>query len=340
MKAPSLLGEFPLGFPWQTTDPFLFCAHHDDRYPRGNAALGPAASLAGRNLGMDFEGKDGWRMYHGAVVPGFPQHPHRGFETVTIVRQGFCDHSDSLGAQARFGPGDVQWVTAGRGIVHSEMFPLLRPDADNPLELFQIWLNLPRADKMAAPDFSMQWREHVPVKVLADEAGRRTTLTLVAGELGDARALPPPQGSFAARHDSDVAIWTLALEAGARFTLPRARCARQRSLYLYRGAGALVAGARMPARIGLLLRADVDVDLEAGPEPCELLLLQGAPIGEPVVQHGPFVMSSAAEIQQAFSDYRRTGFGGWPFAQDDPVHGKDQGRFARHPDGRGERPPG
>ena len=77
--------------------------------------MGPAASLAGRDIGKDFAGKDGWRMYHGDVVPGFPQHPHRGFETVTIVRRGLIDHSDSLGATARFGRGDVQWLTAGRG---------------------------------------------------------------------------------------------------------------------------------------------------------------------------------------------------------------------------------
>ena len=111
--ADAILSVTPLGFPWQTHDPFLFCVHHDDAYPAGNEQLGPAASLAGRNLGQDFEGKDGWRMYHGEVVPGFPQHPHRGFETVTIVRAGFIDHSDSLGAAARFGRGDVQWLTAG-----------------------------------------------------------------------------------------------------------------------------------------------------------------------------------------------------------------------------------
>src|ERR1044071_5443282 len=98
-----ILETRPLGFPWETSDPFLFCVHHDDRYPAGNEAMGPAASLAGRDLGQDFGGKDGGRMYHGDVVPGFPQHPHRGFETVTLVRRGLIDHSDSLGATARFG---------------------------------------------------------------------------------------------------------------------------------------------------------------------------------------------------------------------------------------------
>src|SRR5690606_32849197 len=118
----AILGMGRLGFPWPCLDPFLFCAYHNDAYPAGNERLGPAASLAGRNIGQDFEGKDGWRMYHGEVVPGFPRHPHRGFETVTIMRRGFTDHSDSLGAAARFGPGDVQWITAGKGIVHAEMF--------------------------------------------------------------------------------------------------------------------------------------------------------------------------------------------------------------------------
>src|SRR5579863_370673 len=162
-----------LGFPWVTTDPFLFCVYHQDAFPAGNDKLGPAASLAGRNIGQDFEGKDGWRMYHGQTIPGFPQHPHRGFETVTIMRQGYIDHSDSLGATARFGPGDVQWLTAGAGIVHAEMFPLLEPHAPHPVELFQIWLNLPPEDKLVEPHFATLWSEAIPRYVFTDEAGRK-----------------------------------------------------------------------------------------------------------------------------------------------------------------------
>jgi redox-sensitive bicupin YhaK (pirin superfamily) len=161
--------------------PFLFCVHHVDAYPAGDARMGPAASLAGRDLGQDFAGKDGWRMYHGETVPGFPQHPHRGFETVTIVRRGFVDHADSLGAAARYGRGDVQWLTAGRGIVHAEMFPLLAEDAPNPLELFQIWLNLPAADKLVEPHFAMLWDDAVPRVRFHDDDGRETEVTLVAG---------------------------------------------------------------------------------------------------------------------------------------------------------------
>ena len=152
--ADPVLKTVPLGFQWATVDPFLFCVHHLDRYPQANEHMGPDASLEARDIGMDFAGADGWRMYHGSTVPGFPQHPHRGFETVTYVRQGVIDHSDSLGATARFGRGDVQWLTAGGGIVHAEMFPLLDRSGPNPCELFQIWLNLPAEDKMVDPYFT------------------------------------------------------------------------------------------------------------------------------------------------------------------------------------------
>ncbi len=124
--------------------------------------MGPAESLAGRNIGQDFNPNEKWRMYHGEKVPGFPAHPHRGFETVTVVTKGVVDHSDSLGAAGRFGFGDVQWMTAGKGVQHCEMFPLLHKDKENPLELFQIWLNLPKASKMVAPHFAMLWSDAIP----------------------------------------------------------------------------------------------------------------------------------------------------------------------------------
>ena len=221
----------PLGFAWRTRDPFLFCVHHDDAYPAGNAQLGPATSLAGRNIGQDFEGKDGWRMYHGDVVPGFPQHPHRGFETVTVVRRGLIDHSDSLGAGARYGGGDVQWLTAGKGIQHAEMFPLLDNKNPNPLELFQIWLNLPKANKMAEPHFTMFWNEKMPRELIAGG----TELTITAGHYGDLAPLKPPPSSWASQPDSDVAIWTLKMKPGAKFTLPAAKAGTNRSLYFFRG---------------------------------------------------------------------------------------------------------
>src|SRR5262245_57715936 len=222
MKEDNVLQIVRLGFPWQTVDPFLFCVHHDDHYPAGNERLGPAASLAGRDLGQDFEGKDGWRMYHGEVVPGFPQHPHRGFETVTVVRRGLIDHSDSLGATARFGRGDAQWLTAGKGIVHSEMFPLLDPGAPNPLELFQIWLNLPAADKMVDPYFTMLWANDTPRAVVGDE-GQVVDITVIAGALDGLEPPSPPPNSWAAQPEADVAIWHVRADPIAAAALPAAR---------------------------------------------------------------------------------------------------------------------
>ncbi|HEY2510432.1 MAG TPA: pirin family protein [Polyangiaceae bacterium] len=338
MPSPPLLEARPLGFPWVTADPFLFCVHHDDAYPAGNAALGPAASLAGRSLGEDFAGKDGWRMYHGQTVPGFPQHPHRGFETVTIVRRGLVDHSDSLGAVARFGRGDAQWLTAGGGIVHAEMFPLLEGDKPNPLELFQIWLNLPGENKMCAPHFAMLWDRDIPRRVFTDEAGRTTEVTLVAGALDGARPPPPPPKSWASRADADVAIWCLRLSPGATWTLPRAAGPKTvRTLYFFAGPSLSIGGHTQKEPAALRVAADADVRLTAGEGECELLLLQGRPIGEPVVQYGPFVMNSREEIQRAMQDYQRTRFGGWPWPKDDPVHPREEERFARHADGQVEK---
>jgi len=333
-----VLATRPLGFPWVTSDPFLFCVHHDDAYPAGNERLGPQASLEGRALGQDFEGKDGWRMYHGRVVPGFPQHPHRGFETVTIMRRGYIDHSDSLGATARFGRGDVQWLTAGGGIVHSEMFPLLEPEQPNPLELFQIWLNLPAKDKLVEPHFTMLWDEQLPRVRSVDAAGRASEVTVIAGELDGRRAPAPPPHSWASRADADVAIWSIGLEARASFRLPRAAGADTlRTLYFFRGDTLVIGGERVSAHAAVAVNAEVDIALEAGEEPVEILLLQGRPIAEPVTQYGPFVMNTRAEIERAIQDYQRTRFGGWPWSDDAPVHAREEGRFAKHADGRVER---
>lgn len=333
-----ILGVTALGFPWRTRDPFLFCVHHDDRYPAGNERMGPLASLAGRNIGQDFEGKDGWRMYHGETVPGFPEHPHRGFETVTVVRTGLLDHSDSMGAAARYGRGDVQWLTAGKGIQHAEMFPLLDPSGPNPIELFQIWLNLPSARKMVEPHFSMLWSESIPRHVARDEGGATTEIAVVAGSLAGATAPPPPPSSWASGEDADVAIWTIKMQPGARFALPPAAEGTNRTLYFFRGSGLSVAGRSIPPSHQVDLLASVETLLQAGADETEVLMLQGRPIGEPVATYGPFVMNTQAEIQQAFADYRRTRFGGWPWPSSDPVHPRAEGRFARHADGRVERP--
>jgi redox-sensitive bicupin YhaK (pirin superfamily) len=314
-----------------TVDPFLFGVHHVDGYPAGNDALGPRASLAGRDLGQDFEGIDGWRMYHGLTVPGFPQHPHRGFETVTYVRRGLIDHSDSLGATARFGRGDVQWLTAGRGINHAEMFPLLDPDGPNPLELFQIWLNLPAASKMVDPYFTMLWDDDLPRHVSPDG---RTTVTVIAGELLGLTPPAPPPDSWASRPEADLAIWHIVIEPDASFELPPAAGPDTvRVVYVFEGA-ARIGAQDLVASTGAQLRVDDPVALSAGSAGAELLVLQGRPIGEPVAQYGPFVMNDRAGIEQALADYRETGFGGWPWSVDDPVHERSAERFARDRSGK------
>jgi len=329
----------PLGTRWQTEDPFLFCVHHIDHYPKGNERLGPAASLAGHDIGQDFEGKDGWRMYHGDEVPGFPQHPHRGFETVTIVRSGHIDHSDSLGATARFGLGDVQWLTAGAGVVHSEMFPLLDPNGPNTLELFQIWLNLPGRSKLAPPYFTMLWDPEIPRLKVADGQRTAVEVTVIAGALDGVEPLPPPPHSWAASEESDVAIWSIALEAGGAWTVPPARGAgTNRTLHLFSGRALRVDDRLVSGPAAIQVRADQAVAIQAVQGRAEILLLQGRPIGEPVAQYGPFVMNTRSELEQAFADYRRTQFGGWPFNDNAPVHPRNEGRFARHADGRLERP--
>jgi redox-sensitive bicupin YhaK (pirin superfamily) len=321
-----------LGFPWTGLDPFIFTVHHVDHYPAGNDQLGPVPSLQGRQIGADFSYLDGWSMYHGDVVPGFPQHPHRGFETVTVVRRGYVDHSDSLGATARYGEGDVQWLTTGSGIMHAEMFPLLRPDASNPLELFQIWLNLPPESKMVPAHFSMLWGEDIPTVTVAPGV----TVDVMAGSLDIHHAPAPPPDSWASRPDSHLAIWLIRVDPGASWDLPPTAPGVNRMLHCFEGSEVTVGSTRLTRDVAVQLRSDVTAPIANQGEPAEFLLLQGRPIGAPVFQMGPFVMNSHDELRQAVDDYRRTQFGGWPWSTPSPVHARTDGRFALHADGKVE----
>ncbi len=338
MSNDPILDEVELGFPWKTFDPFLFCVFHEDAYPMGNEEMGPEASLVGRDLGQDFAGIDGWRMYHGRKIPGFPSHPHRGFETVTIVRDGIIDHSDSLGATARFGAGDVQWLTAGKGIVHAEMFPMIHRDKPNPLELFQIWLNLPAKDKFVDPYFSMLWRPMIPVVERRDAQGKSTRINVIAGGIEGVRAPAPPPNSWASRAKAELAIWTMKLESEARFQLPATSPGVHRTIYVFRGDELMVGPRRVRRGRAVKTRGEFALELHNPGPAVEILVLQGRPIGEPVAQYGPFVMNTQREIQEAFADYRKTQFGGWPWPSEAPVHARDAGRHALHPDGRTETP--
>lgn len=321
-----------LGFQWQTQDPFLFCVHHEDDFPEGNAGMGPQASLEGRQIGSDFHIKDGWRMYHGERVPGFPGHPHRGFETLTVVRKGMVDHADSAGGAGRYGNGDLQWMTAGKGLMHSEMFPLLKQEERNPLELFQIWLNLPAKSKMAEPDYKMFWNEEIPHFYHKEGV----YIEVMAGELFGEKAPVPPKESWAFDGNNHVGVYVIRMDSNTEFTLPATEEGVNRTLFFYDGKNLRIADKEIPEYHAVDVEPTKDLQIESGENGARILVLQGRPINEPVVQHGPFVMNSRQEIQEAFMEYQRTQFGGWPWSRYDQVHDRKSGRFARYSDGTEE----
>lgn len=328
---------FPLGFPWQTQDPYLFCVFHQDFFPSSNGQLAPSTSLAGRQLGNDFVIKDGFRMYHGNPIPGFPAHPHRGFETLTVVPQGIVDHADSLGGRGRYGEGDVQWMTAGAGVQHSEMFPLLNKDQDNPMVLFQIWLNLPAKSKMVTPDYKMSWEHQIP-----KHQDSEVKVTYFVGDPKGKLKSRIPDNSWASEKQTHVAVWQIEIEPQGSFELPQVPEGVNRSLYCYEGHGGQIQSStseltEFRMNQGTFINTPESLKLSAQNEGVKFLLLQAKPIEEPVVQYGPFVMNTEEEIHQAYSDYQRTQFGGWPWPKSDQTHGEEQ-RFAEYPDGRKEIP--
>lgn len=334
----SILKVNELGFMWETEDPFIFCAHHHDHYPKGEVNHGPLEeALKGRRIGNDFEIKDGWRMYHGRTVPGFPAHPHRGMETVTIVLEGFVDHSDSHGSAGRYGDGDVQWMTAGAGLQHAEMFPLLYKEKENPLHLFQVWLNLPSKDKFADPEYKMLWSEDIPIIERVSE-GAKASVRLVAGSYDGIEALEPTPDSWAHDRNNRVNMWLVTLEPGASINLPAVNETITRNIYYYEGESLAIDGTLLQTGHQAKLRGDQEITIRNGSKPSEFLLLEGEPIGDPVIQYGPFVMNSKEEIIQASRDFQATEFGGWPWKQSDPVHFAETVRFSRYRDGREEKP--
>lgn len=244
--------------------------------------------------------------------------------------EGFCDHTDSLGNAGRFGgDGDLQWMTAGAGCVHGENFPLINQDKPNTLRLFQIWLNLPKARKMADPGYIMHWSE----KLAKVEGVNGAVCRVFAGKLGDlAQGQAPPPASWAVDEANDVGVFYITLpRAGGRFTLPAAKYGADinRSLFITEGKKVSVAG-KIIGQSAVTVNADQEVELE-NPHPdvdAEILVLQGRPIKEPVAQRGPFVMNTNAELAQSFAEYRATQFGGWPWEQDAVIFDRNAGRFS------------
>lgn len=324
-----------IGFVWETEDPFLFCVHHEDYYPKGNDDLGPTSALTGRRLGQDFDHNSQFRMYHGLTVPGFPEHPHRGFETVTVTLKGTVDHFDSLGGSGRYGNGDIQWMTAGKGIQHCEMFPLLHKDKANPLHLFQIWLNLPAKDKFVEPDYKMIWHESLQKFKVND--GGMAEVTLITGTYEGTVIVAPVANSWATKKENHVTIMIVTMGAGAKVTLANMSETSKRNLYFYKGSSLTINGEQIDSykRVSL---ANIDVEVTNTGQEAAFLYLAAEPINEPVQRYGPFVMNTMEEIQEAYGDYEKTQFGGWPWDRSDPVHTRDVKRMAKYSDGEIDMP--
>lgn len=336
----SVLSIKPSGGPFWTLDPFLFCAYHRDFYPAGDEKM--EAPRLGN--GMDFDPDADYRMYHGDRIPGFPQHPHRGFETLTAVIEGYCDHTDSLGSYGRFGNGDLQWMSAGSGVVHGENFPLVHKDKPNTLRLFQIWLNLEAKNKMTPPGYVMNWNED---KVVID-GENDAKLMLFAGELKGKKGGNPPAHSWAADPAHDVGVYYIQLpKKGSAITLEPAKYASSTSkinrlAHVVEGPHARFdADTVVKGKYGAVLDATKETTItNISDEPVDVLVLQGKPIGEPVAQRGPFVMNTQQELIETYMAYQRTQFGGWPWKEDAVVFPRTKGRFAVTKKGEAEFFPG
>jgi len=232
--------------------------------------------------------------YAAGEAVGAPDHPHRGFETVTYVLDGEAEHEDSAGHRGRLGPGDVQWMTAGRGIVHSEMPSRALQEAGGRMHGFQIWVNLPARDKMIAPRYQEIPRARIPEARTPDGLAR---VKVIAGEALGVSAVIETRTPIAYHH------WSF--EPGARIDVP---LPPEHAAYVYLFRGALRIGDRVVRDGQLAVLGDGDHVPFVADERAEALLLSGVPLREPVVQYGPFVMNTEREIAEAIDDYRRGRF--------------------------------
>ena len=244
-----------LTFPFQTPDPFLFAVYHDDKYPPGDGQM--RAPRTGN--GADFNPSASYRMYHGERVPGFPQHPHRGFETITATMEGLVDHTDSVGNAGRYGQGDVQWMTAGKGIVHSEM-----PEQEDGLLMgFQLWINLPAEHKMTEPGY----QEFSPEGVPLERRDNGTEVRVVSGETTHGTT-GPVENTFVQPTYLDVQ-----LPAGQRFRQP---VAADDQAFVFVIDGELSVGGQETSvgrRVLGILGEGEQIEVQAGDEGCTVMTL-------------------------------------------------------------------
>ena len=227
-------------------------------------------------------------------------------------------------------------MTAGKGIQHSEMFPLINPDNDNPLEIFQIWLNLPSYSKMVQPYFKMLWREDIPVLKQKDDLGRSTQVQVISGNIFPVTPDQSTPDSWASTPEHFVGIYTVEMSKGASWVLPKTSEKATRSLFFYQGNTIVIQNETIQSNHLVELNASDTIEIQNGSQVAKFLILEGLPIAQPVVQYGPFVMNSQQEIIQAKRDYGKTQFGGWPWVDKEVVHPREKGRFALYVDGTEE----
>jgi len=291
---------------FEAQDPFLMIGFHDDVLP-------PSSALS--------------------EAPGFPNHPHAGFETVTITVDALVDHADSLGGSGRYGDGDVQWMCAGKGVSHSEMAGLRSDTEANGGALFQLWLNLPAATKRCDPATVMFWKEDLDACSIAPRASPKSQSS--ASPPASARVIAgpgaprqPPPGSWAADPRHHVQIVVVELPPGSSYVVDRLGAGSSTlAAYAFRGDDVRCGDARVPLRHTAIFgpRGASTISLRNPADaaaPANVLVLEADPIGEPVHARGPFVAASERELAQCFADYRRGALvAPWPWHSDGPAHG-------------------
>ncbi|ADL55409.1 pirin family protein [Gallionella capsiferriformans] len=223
----------------------------------------------------------------GDYIAGFPDHPHRGFETVTYMLSGRMRHRDSAGHQGLLENGGVQWMNAGRGVIHSEM----PEQEDGVMEGFQLWLNLPAGQKMAAPWYQDYASHQIPEYQTAEGV----TVRVIAGLSGTTQGL-------ISREVTEPLYLDIHLPAGARFEA-EIPVTHNAFVYVYRGAASVNDTEIKAQRMGILNNSGQGVALDAASD-TRLILIAGKPLNEPIVQYGPFVMNTQEEIHQALDDFR------------------------------------
>ena len=236
-------------------------------------------------------------MYHGKTVPGFPGHPHRGFETVTVVRKGLVDHADSLGAAGRYGNGDVQWMTAASGILHKEYHEESYSKKGGPFQMVQLWVNLPAKYKMTAPKYQSVTHSEMANFELPNQKGK---IEVIAG---DYQGVKGSASTF-----TEIELYNLRLKAGAKANLETPAHFNTALLVIE---GSIIVNGTEKATTNQMVHFAHEgnaINIEAS-EDAVVLYLSGDPINEPIAQYGPFLMNKPEELQQAIEDYNTGKFG-------------------------------